>query len=933
MRRRNPNPFCGCYYVVSGDEERQKYVQPRNYFPQVSLAAHTTILCTASRTVLSQTFLNTTDDIKECWYEFPLYDGVSVVGFTCHIGSRIIKGVAKEKSKAKEVYDEAVSRGETAGLLAQGATSDVFSTTLGNIPAGEKILVEITYVGELKHDMGADGIRFTLPTKISPRYGSLPIGGDRYDSIPAGEPLSISIIVDVSMDKDSVIKELRSSSHPIAVTIGNTSITPTEIPQLSQASATLTLGFSQLDRDFILEIVHREAATPRALLENHPAIPGQRALMMTLVPKFTLRPSRPEIIFVADRSGSMQDKIQTLVSAIKVFLKSLPVGIAFNICSFGSAYSSLWEKSRAYSEDSLAEAIEHVDGFEANYGGTETLAAVRAAIESRSKDQDLSVILCTDGDIWQQQELFSYLNEQVSQSAKSIRVFPLGIGNSVSHALIEGVARAGNGFAQAIGENEKLDGKVVRMLAGAMSPLVTDYALEVKYDGAEEDEDEYVLVEKVTDSLSGMSIINAKTQDAEDSKDLSAQSAGEDGQNRYDHLPAIAAPKLLQTPHNIPPLYPFVRTTVYLLLSPQAFQGTPRAVVVRGTSPQGQVEFEIPVETMPKNGETIHQLAARKAVGELEEGRGWIYYATDEGGAFVKDSFRKEFDQMVEREAVRLGVQYQVGGKWCSFVAVEGMAETVQSSMDTQPEVESPRGFSSPSKRMAQPLTAQAQPLVLNQQRSCLQVAQHGPPAASFRHRSASYFSGGKAPRKQLASMAARKVPLAARSASTTPRNNLDVTCFPDAETAEAEVDRCVEADSGGALFSASMPLKKSKKLHSSAAHLVSQSIPTQDPDPLHQIVYLQSFDGSWTLKPLLNILGLSDNPAATGPGEKEPKAERIWATTLAIQYLEIKMAHEKDAWELLVEKAKGWLDGACAGDAGMRAEWVEMAEKLVLGI
>lgn len=26
---------------------------------------------------------------------------------------------------------------------------------------------------------------------------------------------------------------------------------------------------------------------------------------------------------------------------------------------------------------------------------------------------------------------------------------------------------------------------------------------------------------------------------------------------------------------------------------------------------------------------------------------------------------------MVEREAVRLGVEFQVGGKWCSFVAVE----------------------------------------------------------------------------------------------------------------------------------------------------------------------------------------------------------------------------------------------------------------------
>ncbi len=898
MRLRNSDSFCGCYYVVLGDEDRQKYVQPRNYLPQVSLAAHTTILSTASRTVLSQTFLNTSDDTQECRYDFPIYDVVSVVGFTCHIGSRLIKGVVKEKNKAKEVYDEAVSRGETAGLLARGPTSDVFSTTLGNIPAGEKILVKITYVGELKHDMGADGIRFTLPTKISPRYGSLPIGGDRYDSIPAAESGSISITVDVSMDKDSVIKELRSSSHPIAVTIGNTSAAPTESPLLSQASATLTLGLSQLDRDFILEIVHQEAATPRALLENHPTIQGQRALMMTLVPKFTVQPSKPEIIFVADRSGSMQDKIQTLVSAIKVFLKSLPVGIAFNICSFGSRYSFLWPKSRAYSEDSLAEAIKHVDGFGANYGGTETLSALRAAIESRSKDQDLSVILCTDGDIWQQQELFSYLNEQVSQSAKSIRVLPLGIGNSVSHALIEGVARAGNGFAQAVGEDEKLDGKVVRMLAGAMSPPVTDYALEVKYDTAEDDDEEYVLVEKVADSLHGISINDRKIQYPAGDKVLPEQSTDQDGQSRYDHLPVVAVPKLLQTPHKIPPLYPSSRTTVYLLLSPQASQSKPKAVVLRGTTPQGPLEFEIPVEIMPHNSETIHQLATRKAVGELEEGRGWIYHATDEGGAFVRDRFSKNFDQMVEREAVRLGLQYQVGGEWCSFVAVEGTTDSTQPSNNALPQEKSPQWVPPTSKRTARPRMAQAHPKFLKG--SSLLVSQNGSPTASFRSATARKYS---VPRKQLASMAVRKVPSATRSGG--------VWADEDPEPS-------------GGLCSASMPF--------SAVHPGRQSSPIQDPDPLHQIISLQCFDGSWTLKPLLKTLGLPDNPATTGPGGKEPKAEKIWATILAIKYLEIKMAHEEDAWELLVEKAKGWLDGACAGDAGTRDTWVEMAEKLILG-
>ena len=292
----------------------------------------------------------------------------------------------------------------------------------------------------------------------------------------------------------------------------------------------------------------------------------------------------------------------------------------------------------------LAQAIKHVREFDADYGGTETLSAIRATMESRSEDQELSVILCTDGDIWQQQELFSYLNEQVSKSEKSVRVFSLGIGNSVSHALIEGVARAGNEYAQTVGENEKLDGKVVRMLKGAMTPAVTDCTLEVKYDSTEDQDDDFVLIEKVTDSLQGMIMNDAKTVDTGKDKIASAQSSGGDGQSRYDHLPAIAAPHLLQTPCKIPSLYSFTRTTVYLLLSPEASQSTPTAVVLRGTSSQGPVELEIPVEVLLESGETIHQLAAKKVVGELEEGRGWIYHAIDEDGLLIKDRFRGEFD-------------------------------------------------------------------------------------------------------------------------------------------------------------------------------------------------------------------------------------------------------------------------------------------------
>lgn len=41
-----------------------------------------------------------------------------------------------------------------------------------------------------------------------------------------------------------------------------------------------------------------------------------------------------------------------------------------------------------------------------------------------------------------------------------------------------------------------------------------------------------------------------------------------------------------------------------------------------------------------------------------------------------------------------------------------------------------------------------------------------------------------------------------------------------------------------------------------------------------------------------------------------QPSRGQVWATILAIAFLERKMTSEKDTWELIVDKAKGWLQG-----------------------
>jgi hypothetical protein len=99
----------------------------------------------------------------------------------------------------------------------------------------------------------------------------------------------------------------------------------------------------------VLDIVTEhdgDIETPQAWLDAHLAIPDHKALMLTLPPKFLNRAAtvplhqKSEILFLADLSGSMSDKMLSLKSAMQFFLKGIPEGKKFNIWNFGSQFTS-----------------------------------------------------------------------------------------------------------------------------------------------------------------------------------------------------------------------------------------------------------------------------------------------------------------------------------------------------------------------------------------------------------------------------------------------------------------------------------------------------------------------------------------------------------------------------------------------------------------
>ena len=82
------------------------------------------------------------------------------------------------------------------------------------------------------------------------------------------------------------------------------------------------------------------------------------------------------------------------------------------------------------------------------------------------------VFVLTDGQVSNTESVIGL----VKAFAHETRIFSLGIGNSVSHELIEGIAKAGGGSSTFAVYGENFDGKVLAQLKNSLQASLTSKA-------------------------------------------------------------------------------------------------------------------------------------------------------------------------------------------------------------------------------------------------------------------------------------------------------------------------------------------------------------------------------------------------------------------------------------------------------------------------
>jgi Ca-activated chloride channel family protein len=187
-------------------------------------------------------------------------------------------------------------------------------------------------------------------------------------------------------------------------------------------------------------------------------------------------PEPKDVVFVIDRSGSMQGKkIEQAKGALKFLIQRMGPKDRFNIVTYAAEVDAFSAELTAPGSDRISAALMHIEAIQAR-GGTNIQAALDAALaQLTSKDRTSQIVFLTDGlpTVGERDE--RKICEHVRKAnLNGARVVAFGVGHDVNGVFLDRVAAQNSGLSEYVLPNEDIEEKVPGFYARMQSPLLLD---------------------------------------------------------------------------------------------------------------------------------------------------------------------------------------------------------------------------------------------------------------------------------------------------------------------------------------------------------------------------------------------------------------------------------------------------------------------------
>jgi Ca-activated chloride channel family protein len=362
---------------------------------------------------VQQRFMNSSREVADAVYAFPLPQNAAVNEFIMSIGRRHIRAILREKTEAEKIFREAKSQGLLTSLMVQ-QSPNIFAQRVANLEPGAAVDVEIRYFHTVEFRDGS--FEFEFPMIAGLRGQEVKRAVQRN-----GRNISLAVHLNAGM----AIEGVESQSHKIAVRMGDSGV----------ADASLENADTIPNRDFVLRYKLAGEQVKASLVTEKDGDGGVFGLLM--IPPATTanlpRRSLQAIFAISADAGAEGNKVvATLLAGLTsddTFQAVRGDGDNMNLLPARATAAKPEAVSKYGNLFSTMKALEPVNDTSFAWAVSLPNDGVRTPI----------VFLVTSGHL--------HLDKAIPVARQSARVVVVGVGASPDRVAIESLARATRGIA------------------------------------------------------------------------------------------------------------------------------------------------------------------------------------------------------------------------------------------------------------------------------------------------------------------------------------------------------------------------------------------------------------------------------------------------------------------------------------------------------
>ncbi|XP_067908035.1 inter-alpha-trypsin inhibitor heavy chain H3-like isoform X2 [Heterodontus francisci] len=417
--------------------------------------------------VIISRVVNRANESREAFFEMELPKTAFITNFSMTLDGVTYVGAVKEKEVAQQQYQQAVSRGQTAGLVkASGRKMEKFKVSV-NIGPTKKVTFELTYEELLKRNLG----KYEMNIRVKPQQLVKHFQID----VHIFEPQGIAFLnVDAKFPLNNLTSIVKKT---LTATRAHVSFKPTLEQQRKCPDCHETI----LDGDFIIQYdVNRDLSAGSVQIVNGYFVHHFAPANLSRIPK--------NVVFVIDHSGSMSGtKMWQTNEALLKILDDMDTKDHFAIIIFDHS-SETWKNSLFQATpQNVTEAKIFVRTISAR-GATNINDAMLNAVRLLDKahqekllpERSVSmIILLTDGDPNSGESNPTKIQQNVKNAINGrYNVYCLGFGYDVKYSFLEKMALDNNGIARRIYEDSDAPLQLQGFYDEVANPLLLDIELQ-----------------------------------------------------------------------------------------------------------------------------------------------------------------------------------------------------------------------------------------------------------------------------------------------------------------------------------------------------------------------------------------------------------------------------------------------------------------------